>query len=251
MKKIFIITAVSFFFASPVYAATLTVYPDPGTGATTVDGRIYYGNAVPQSWATVHDSANSGPNGAITPATDPNAILGYQYAVTGLFQIDERFFALFDTSPLTAGATISAATLSLFGEATNTSDDSGGAVAVAANIYSSSPASNNNLVTGDYSQVGTTAYSTNIAYASWSTTAYNDFVFNASGLAAISKTSISKFSARDAVYDVANSPPPTAAGSFTSMGSNTADASGTANDPKLVITYSLPSTQNQQPYLMW
>jgi len=64
---------------------------------------------------------------------------------------------------------------------------------------------------------------------------------NATGRGNVSLTGISKFGSRNANYDVANSAP-----AFTAFASNGiqiyfADQAGTANDPKLVVTYTLPS----------
>src|SRR5439155_8215333 len=110
---------------------------------------------------------------------------------------------LFDTSSLPDSDVISSSTLSLYGQ----SKADGNSSAPNVNIYSSAPASNTGIANGDYDSLGATAFSTAITYAGWSTSGYNNFQLNASGLAAISTTSIAKFGTRDALYDVANSAP--------------------------------------------
>ncbi len=101
--------------------------------------------------------------------------------------------------------------------------------------------SNNALVVGDYGNTGSTEFSTAITYTNWSTTGYNDFALNASGLAAISKTGVSKFSTRNANYDVANVAPPWRVDAGTHIIAYAADQAGTANDPKLVVVHSVPT----------
>ena len=107
-------------------------------------------------------------------------------------------------------------------------------------MYSSAPATDTAIVTGDYSTLGSTAFSTAITYAGFSTTGYNDFALNNDGIANISKTGISKFGARNANYDVANVDPATGSASLTSgMDTFAVEAAGTTTDPKLVVTYSV------------
>jgi hypothetical protein len=142
---------------------------------------------------------------------------------------------LFDTSSIGSGKIVSAATLSLFG---TTKANALGDPSI--DIVSSSPASNTTLAASDYGNLGSTSFA-NIAYASWSTSGYNDFSLNAGGISNISLTGVSKFGSRLG-WDTANSFTGTWAGASTSaLRCNQADASGTANDPKLVVTYSLPA----------
>ena len=73
-------------------------------------------------------------------------------------------------------------------------------------------------------------------YANYSISGYNDFTLNANGIAAISKTGISKFSARNANYDVAASSPPWVDSGLSSLYFYMAEQ-GTGYKPKLVVTY--------------
>ncbi|MFH1820642.1 MAG: hypothetical protein ABH805_01905, partial [Candidatus Nealsonbacteria bacterium] len=112
------------------------------------------------------------------------------------------------------------------------------------NVYSATPNSNTALVTSDYAQTGgntPTALATAITYIGWNTAGYNDWTFNASGIAAIDVLGVSKFSVRNANYDAASSTPSWGAGS-SSFSAYYADQTGTAQDPKLVVTYSPTSS---------
>jgi hypothetical protein len=111
------------------------------------------------------------------------------------------------------------------------------------NIYSSNPASNTALVAGDFDSLGTTAFcDTPILFTNWGT-GYNDFALNASGLAAISKTGVSKFGLRNANYDVAdeldpNNHDPSWSSDTTSAVSPWYSEKGEGYQPKLVVTYT-------------
>ena len=206
--------------------STLTAYPDANVETTTVDGWIRNTNA---SWAT----CRSGATGDLSDSSSGTSIL--VKAATG-YVISWSIF-LFDTSSLTSGATINSATLSIAGSGTDFGEN---ADVGTIHIISSSPASNTNIVDGDFDQRGTTNFGS-IAVASFVTTVntYNDFTLNASGLANISKTSISKFGATHS-NDLNNSTP-TGANAVQSL---FADTAGTTSDPKLVVTYTLPNTGN-------
>lgn len=214
--------------------ATLTVYPEPGV---TVDGRVreQYSISSGVSWTTIVNDAGNGNDSASTLIRAP------QFASddsTDTWRLLRRSIMLFDTSALTSGATISAATLSLYGTAKL--DDL--SATPTTNIYSSAPASDTTLADGDFNSLGSTAFATAITYASWSTVAYNDFTLNASGLAGISKTGITKMGTRNPEYDVADSSP-TWADSVTSYTEHSSsDHTGTTQDPKMVITYTAGST---------
>ena len=100
---------------------------------------------------------------------------------------------------------------------------------------------------GDFDSLGTTTFSTAITNTSWSTTGYNDFVLNASGLAAITVTGVSKFGAKETTYDLGGATPTWAADSDNSISGYFADETGTANDPKLVIEH----TTSFSPQAVW
>jgi hypothetical protein len=213
---------------------TSTFYPDPHPETTTVDGLTFnYTGGGGVSWATIYGSAQGSGGAADNITSGNNQISGA--GTTDTWNNVQRSFELFDTSALGDTDTIDAATCSIFG---NTTKSNTGANTPGINVYSSNPASNTVLVLNDHFTCGTTAYSTAIAYASWSTSAYNAYVFNATGLAAISKTGITKLSNYESTYDAANSPPAWVSGGDIIMSQKYADQTGTSEDPKLVVTHT-------------
>jgi len=75
------------------------------------------------------------------------------------------------------------------------------------NIYQSAPAADNTIVAGDFDSLGSTSYSDVITYANWTVSAYNNFLLNVAGLAALNVAiaAADKFriGTRNANYDVA------------------------------------------------
>jgi len=218
--------------------STLTVYPDDDPGTTsksslTLRGPI--GGGAGESW---NSQVTGNGVSASNPAGDDNMIAAYCTTTSNQYQYMARGIFLYDTSSLTSGATISAAVLSLWGS----SQANGLGASPTINIYTSNPASNTEQAAADYQTVGSTAQCDSaIAYASWSTSGYNDFTLNTTGKGNISKTSISKFSCREATYDVANSAPTWSSGKGYEMNGYYSHRTGTTNDPKLVVTYTTAS----------
>lgn len=215
---------------TPVYAATATFYPDAHAESSSVDGAVARDTQT-YTWATIRNSAG-------TYADDDNAYTGIviDEDVASYYTYLSRGIAIFNTATLPDNATITSATLSLYGY--SKLDENNWQPNV--NIYSVTTASSTAIGTGDYlyTNFGTTAYSTAIAYNNWSVSGYNTFTLNSSGLAHISLTGVTKFGIRNANYDVANNPP------FldNDIGSTylfwyTADQAGTSYDPVLTITY--------------
>lgn len=203
---------------------TLTEFCGSGSGGTTVDGTITAANA---TWATAQ--------GATTGTVDKTSASGYiarASLVTGTYHIFRGFFT-WNTAALTSAAIISSVVASFFD--TGGGDDSN-TDATSLDIVQSTQASNNDLVANDYDNVGTTSFF-NIALGSWTaSSSYHNCTLNANGIANISKTGVSKYAVR-INRDLANSAP---------TGSNQrsifyGDQSGTTNDPKLVVTYTIPS----------
>lgn len=211
--------------------STLTAYPDPDPETTTVDGTVRR-QAVDEVFSTLRNGAGNSSSDNSSPNTAFNIVPS---ATTDQWARIDRFICLFDTSSLTSGATISAASLSVYG--VSKANDS--SISPDMNVYASTPASNTALVNADFSQLGTTAFATAISYASIATGAYNDFSLNGTGLAAISKTGVSKFGIRNANYDVANSAPTWAAPPADNrLVISSAEEMATSQDPKLVVTYT-------------
>lgn len=212
-----------------------TYYPDAGSGSTTVDGYVGRGG-VSESWSSIRNHTDG--NGTAT-AGDPDVAAMLEASVT----TDEwatltRGFFTFDSSALTASATISAAVFSIYGsskaDTLGTSTSQGSIL-----VVSSNPALSNTLGNADYDQIGSTSFGSK-TYANYSASAYNDFTMNASGISNVSKTGISKFAVRIGA-DFFDSTPTWSSGASIILEARFADATGTTNDPKLVVTYTLPS----------
>lgn len=210
-----------------IHFLTLTVYPDPDPETTSVDGDLNVDDITNStSWATIIAQASS--DYALVSDTQCN----FWRAENLGRRVCGRVVTLFDTSALTASATISAATISMYIQA------AGGDTShsVNANVYTSNPASNTALVTGDYNRStkwGSTPLCDTDVNNSTTKGQYADWALNATGLAAISKTAVTKLGFRTG-HDI-NGTDPTARSYWPVY---MADQTGTSTDPKLVITYT-------------
>jgi hypothetical protein len=210
---------------------SLTTYPSAGA-VSPVDGYVTR-YAVNVSWA----SLIGGTDGELTDTSESTSNMNYIQSTTTSNQYTQyaREVECFNTSSLSSSANISATVLSLY--VTAQSNAFGGTLTH--HIVSVSLASTDNIVGGDWDGFGTTSFA-NITNGSFNTPAYNDFNLDANGIANVNKTGVSQFGVR-VNWDLTGS----FGGTWTS--SNTAyftayraDQTGTANDPKLVVTYTLP-----------
>jgi len=209
--------------------ATLTVYPNADPESTTVDGAIAYAPGE-TTWSALRGAAT----GSVAfPSLASGISFGYVEAgaASGKYAAIRRSFFLFDLSSI-AGAIVSAATLSLYGD--SKSDPWG--ITPDLDIVSSNPASNTNLVTADYDQLGTTVFGS-VGYTAFSTTGYNDITLDANGIAQATPGGIAKYGARLSP-DTDNSAPTWGASKSSNMQGFFADETGTTKDPKLTVTYS-------------
>lgn len=216
---------------------TFTVYPDTGSGSTTVDGRVYR-TSVDETFSAI--TTGAGTTVDTTGTTADVAILQVS-ATSNQYSTLVRGFFTFNTVSL-MGATPTAATLSLRG--TFKQNQLGGSPDL--HIAGANLTAVNNLSTADYLLRQQLSYSS-ITYSSFSTTGYNDFSLNTSGLERINKNGVSQFSAQLA-WDIQNS----FGGSWVGGGNagmqcRFADNTGTTDDPKLVVTFT--TTQGINFYL--
>ena len=214
--------------------ATLTAYPQTGGGGgnVTCDGYAQYYNASSVTFAALRGEAGTGSS---TIGTDIIALLSSGTANANQFTQLVRGFASFDTSSLTSSATISAATLSLYGEVVGSELGT-----TALDIVQSTQAAANTLANSDFSNVGATVFGS-IAYASFATGSYNSIGLNPSGMAAISKTGVTKL-ALLLDWDATG----TFGGTWAGASANTRIYSYSADEgagyaPKLVVTYTVPT----------
>ena len=199
-----------------------TFYPDASPETTSVDGHAgSQGSAI--SWASRRTSSgtNSDDSGTIMDVRTYNPSSGFINLFRGII--------LFDTASIPDTDGIDSATLSI-----NVNWRIG-----SRNWYlvTSNPASNTAIASSDYdyTDFGTTNLADAISYASTGAKTTN---LNASGLAEISKTGITKFGIRtdfDADdVDLGNGFGDSGGGIYTSE-------QGTTFRPKLVVTHSAPT----------
>ena len=234
--------------AKPKIGMTVTtVYPDPDTETTTVDGAV--ANDRSTLWATTHDATSAsndqGLGGAFPSRSEPanwtEGIFSYQYQAGNRTVISRGFF-LFDTSSINDTDTVSAATFSWYVLYELDYSDNTSQEYVA--LVSSTPASNTDLVVGDYDQCGDainnpTKGASDLTNASVSLNAYNDWALNATGLGWITKTGVTKLGLREG-HDVEDVVPTysTDTNDVYSVAGRFADYTGTSSDPKLVVTHA-------------
>jgi hypothetical protein len=198
-------------------------------------GAIITEQTAEQTWDTMHDAAT-----ADTVITTDQRMCYY----IGSGDISDRWNVLarsgftFATATLPDTDAISSATLSLYGDGTTNNNTFTNGVVGGGNVYSFAPASATSFATSDFDDFGTTQFSTTIQQTSWNTGAYNDFPLNASGIAYIKKTDDTIFGVREANYDAPDTPPTWQAGCITRAGFRNYTASGTTNDPKLVVEHA-------------
>ena len=229
MKKL--ILFIPFLF-NLCFADTLTVFPESGT---TVDGYI--------TRSVSSETLSEIRSGTGTAVNDGGQTLDLDLtssSTTDEYSTLRRVFMLFDTSSIGSGATIDTATLSYKGSEA-AFNSFGGSPEV--DIVSTNPASDDALVTGDFTDRGTTSFGS-VAVSAWSSGSYNDFTLNASGESNINTTGISKFGAT-IDWDTDNSLGVSWASSKTvEVKGYSSDRAGTADDPKLVINYTPGASDN-------
>lgn len=225
----------------PGYAyATETFYPDAGEpGTTTIDGTYdrTISGTTSANWDTVHDSTASNS----VDATSSENTCVRSRSGGGETSIIRALF-LFDTASIDDAATITSATFSLYGTG-STNDDNDGDDWIT--VVQSNPASNTEMAVGDFDQVGdaidnpTEAIDNGdrIDIGSYSTSGYNDFPFNSTGLGWVDSAGITKLGVREG-HDVIDSQ----VSNTNAIRAYFADQAGTSADPKLVVVSSLPFT---------
>lgn len=192
----------------------------------------YAGNFTDSTFATIRAAAGNGST--YNSATDRSGLDAVSKTVDFVQLL--RAPILFDTSALTAGAIITAATLQLY--VTAAPDTL--AQASSQNIVVSNPASDSAIVDADYNIANwdLTAQATAMTNATLAANlnAYNTFTLNATGLSNISKTGITKFGVA-CNWDISNTNP----GASTGDGRIAYNSKTDANPPILTITYTVGS----------
>lgn len=213
---------------------SLTVSPDADPETTTVDGHVYKNDSA--DWATTRGAAD----GSVASATDANVESGTQH--TGTVYRINRFFSLFDTSTITTGANVTAATFTVGVFAADSPGDNDAQTYMAL-VGPTNPASNTNLVTGDYDQTSDTAVAATKALSTLTDGRYD---FALTDLTVVTKAGITKLGTREG-HDHANSA--IAGSALNRIGVNTADLGG-GSAPVLVVTYTLPVAGGSYAFFM-
>lgn len=216
---------------------TSTFYPDPSVETTTVDGQVNR-DAQIETWATCWAAASG------TSANDSADFQACCYVADGAspdYKWIYRVAQLYNTASIGDTDTIDSGTTSTYIGAQY--DQGGGTASVEYTaVVSSNLASNTAIATTDfdYNDWGTTEYSDQIFYVTnASFNAYVTWTLNASGLAAISKTGVTKFALRNG-YDITNTAVVSPSGEryCGHQTMRTADYADVTSDPKLVIVHT-------------
>ena len=215
-------------------AVETAFYPDAHAESVSVDGDLTH-LADNVTWSDLYD----GPADAVDDGAALVDLILDSDAGSNRWDFLSRAFILFDTSALTAGATITAGTFQ-FVIVQRTDDFSERMV-----LVSSDPNSNTALQADDWTDVGSASMANRPLIGSYTvdSSTYNAMTLNSDpGLGAISKTSITKFGLR-MNSDNDNSPPSWSGDGRSHLGMASADTDlGSDKRLKLVLTYTLPFT---------
>lgn len=209
---------------------TSTFYPDAHTESTSCDGE-----ATISSPDTAFGTIRSG-NGTSARDNQSDFFLAYMLAsmMTG-YDEWRRGITIWDTSALGDSDTIDSATASWW--VLTVDNGSGGAQDL--RIVGATSGSSTAIQAADYQgNVGSnTSWADPWSLGGLSTGAYNDAPLNATGLAGISKTGVTKIGGRLG-GDVSNSDPFVSPGMADAVGVSGAEHTGTTQDPKLVVEHT-------------
>lgn len=221
---------------------TLTYYPAPkqyfgsgqdGTTSQGVDGTVSRAPSPSELWGTIRSGAGTNFNSTATGSNFINIITGTNAQGVNRFTELMRGIFNFDTSLLGGSRIINSGTLQLY--CTSKGDGLGWLPDI--DIYQVSTASNSAIVAADYGTFGSTSYTGSpVAYNDLVVSSFNTWTLNATGIAAVNQTGVTKLGTRNANYDVANlSPTPWSQLNGTSIGFYTANRSGLAQCPILTL----------------
>jgi len=180
---------------------TAHFHPDPylEPAPTCCDGyaaHVAYG----VSWPTIHEGGGTYGTSNVTFGR----VRISSWDVENMWYMIERPIFTFDTSEIPEGSEIVSAILHIYG---GTKVNTLGLDA-AINVYTAWPASDTDIVWGDYNEMDMIALATKIPYASFDPVGWNDLVFTEAGLIAIIPNGITKLSLREANYDATWVRPP-------------------------------------------
>lgn len=218
-------------------ATTVTAYPDPDVESATVDG-IAYQNTDNTAWGTLRAGAGSTADDTAEGDFVNRVVNGSSSA----WKLIQHGFFLYDTSAIPDTESILSATHSLRGSQ-KLNEGAWSDTYIGMALVSSAPLTNVAIIAGDFDSLGTTRFATDVTYSAWSTSGYNAQTLNASGLAAISVSGVTKFGTM-LTADFDNSDPGfVSANNEARMYCIFAETALTTTDPKLVVISGVPGGQ--------
>lgn len=227
---------------------TSTFFPDAGSGSTTVDGFITSDRSG-SSWNVVHDdTTGTEVNTGGDNENNVNVFVdGTRFAI-------RRAYLYFDTSALGGSDTIDSATFSVYVNSAVGGDNDGDQFISVVQVQGNNIVADNNLATSDFDLCGSAiddpvegiaTGTRKLLNSGFTTSAYNDFVLNATGEGWVAKDGEAKPSgATNGItylglregHDILDNP--IVDGSNHRLAYNNADHTGTTQDPKLVIEHT-------------
>lgn len=214
---------------------TSTFYPNPGTGTAPIDGTVRRTHAG-ESFTNIR--GNTGTEARNTETDDAVILLqANNTGATNWTAMGRSLVGFATGAVIGSGENVTSATLSFRG--TTVSNHFSQSVVIDRNV----PTNQAQLATGDYNLAewdGVEQATNRIALSSWSTSGYNDFTLNATGISNIAKGSGNSWYGGRCSADFDNSSPsPT--NNFARAEAYFADQTGTTNDPKLVVVHEVAS----------
>ena len=223
---------------------TTIFFPDASPESTSFDGMVR--RDATESFSTLRGGNGTSNDTATDPQTFANIIDDPDNVH---FSEIRRGNFVFNTASLADTDVVSSATLSLRG----TAKKDNLSITPDLDIVQAVTASNSAGTNTDYQNMLATVFGS-VTYSGYSTSGYNDIVLNASGIANVSVTSVSKFGARTS-NDVTNTAPAVVGGGTeteTAFTANMAEASATSTDPMLTIVSAPPAAGGHpRSYIMF
>lgn len=215
-----------------------TFYPDGNPESTSVDGYTIWDDGAGATWTTARTNA----------ATSANDVAGVILCHVSADDATDKYDGfrrgdfLFDTSALPDGDIISIATLGFVTQSIKDEIEPEQSV----DIVSCDPASDTAIATGDHvlSKFGSDLFATGILMTAWvnDQATYNTYTFNATGIAAVNKTGISKFGMMISC-DRSNTEPTWGNHDTAEVIAATAEETYSGDKrPKLIVTHISPFT---------
>jgi hypothetical protein len=217
--------------------AALLEYPDASVETTTCDGGAGHDNNTTAVWTTIQQ-ATDGTHASDTATTIGDAnmgMLGIRKRGSGNEGIC-RSHTGFDTSAISTDDIVAAIAVIYV---TTTATSSGTSPNNIILTDSSGIASNTAVTTADYDQIGDsvgapTKWSTGVAISGLSTSTYEEFSLNATGIAGIQKSGVTNIGWRHEADVTADANPATG---IDYIVASSADETGTSQDPYLYVTH--------------